>query len=395
MRCPGRALGGSSASFSDWRVQVVPEADLHRVIAYFADPACGAAAGLARRLHQDTAALGAFFQSYVLPFHSTLQNWIPDPVYDNAFALALKCQLMDWASRPAYPAVSAWLRDAIGSRNLPALFKLLQGLRLARKLGGPDQEWLRSCSGLPPVVHNIFLYEGTELLWRKLVLAAGVFDLDVGEPGPLWLAACRARSTEALAALLQAGADPNRSSRSGGTALHACIEGAAQGQKIEVQLAKLRLLLAQPGIDPNRIYQRGGIYAGTPLHQAVFMNVPQAVEVLLQHPATDVDGLALIEYGHWIVPRVSPLALAVFTCLGDSTHSAQTVETLAAAGARMQLFTTAGSTEDCADDIDRFRQLCADFQDDEVPITRQATLRAALVQGRQARVCRLEKGSEA
>ena len=61
----------------------------------------------------------------------------------------------------------------------------------------------------------------------------------------------------------------------------------------------------------------------------------------------------------------------------------------------MQRVTAAGITEDCGDDIDRFRQLCADFQDDEVSISRQGTLRAALVQGRQARVRRLEKGAEA
>ncbi|MCY4472960.1 MAG: ankyrin repeat domain-containing protein [Kistimonas sp.] len=363
------------------------EEDLAQAIAFFSSGLEKLGPEMLGRLSKNAGALDVFFQSHIVPLCKDIapQQEMPDSFGDDSLTFVLRCQQLDQVRMAAQPLALDLLERAVRSRNLPTVFKILRGLQRAQEPGSVNEERPRKYKAVE-LIKNAYLYQGIGLQWVKLLLASGVFDVNVGEQSGLWLAALSAPTTEAMAALLEAGADPNRGSRRGGTPLHACIENARSPQTQALQMDKLRLLLKHPGIDPGQVHEAAGIMGGTPLHQAVFMRVEAAVEQLLKHPRVEPDALAALEYGEFFMPMGSPLAAAAIDFLCNAECPETLVRTLAMSGARLLLDEPGQAIQDCTDDISRLRHLLAplvgDFVAGRTSDARAQQLTAIIAQAR-------------
>ena len=241
------------------------------------------------------------WQAIRLPF--------PDFAADSPLDCVLQCQLIDKTTGKRGPRDSCThriLRLAMTCGNVAVGFKMLRGLQQAQERGLLDTRWLTNKDG-QTLLERMFYYEDVSCfsLWLRLVLAAGIFDVNAGESSPLYLAILKAPDADAVAALLEAGAEPDRGNdRLCKSPLNLCVES-----DIDDQARKLQQLLACDGVDVNRPHATG-YWQGPPLFWAVFSGSLCAVTQLLAHPDTRIDRLYLVDSYHVRLGRGSLLALA-------------------------------------------------------------------------------------
>jgi|GEM_PF-3591926 len=303
---------------------------------------------LMRRLCNPEA-VGVLYEDDICRAYRRYGQPLPDPVNDSPGVFVRKCLAIDkvlYASGPCISCTFFVLEQAVATCNLPVAFKMLQGLRQTHLRGELAPSTLMDDEGYS-LLHRPFFYRSTSAQWRRLVLAARVLDVNQAGTGglyPLNWAIFLAPDADAVAALLQAGADPNHRDNPGPTALSFCTQAL-----VPQRMQKMQLLLDHDNIDPNCVTCTDPACAVSALHWAVSARSDEAVIQLLNHPATDPD--------MFCPGSGTPLAMAAARFLDEPGYPEAIVLALARAGGRLRLSGPHGERVDCEADIRRFQKL--------------------------------------
>ena len=317
-----------------------------------------------------------FFYDCIAFRHAHCGLPLPDPLHDAPLMFALKSLAIDRGASAAGRCTSYILQQALEAANVPVAFTLLKGLQDAMRQGFLDRCDLEDQRGRT-LLEGTFFYEQLNLDWCRLVLAAGIFDVNPASSPPLCRAISLSQDTAAIEALLEAGADPCvPDDITGEYPLVLCVRKGAG------RLAQLDALLGHPRVDPNQISGRGP-QATTALHQAISRGHIDLADRLLQHPATHPDVFCPASCG-------SPLAAAAVSFLLKRKEPDTMVRFLAQQGGRLIIASPAGDPIDCGHDLGRFRKLCGNDAIRAVTPDRTQQLHRALEQGRKAGRCKGE-----
>ena len=254
----------------------------------------------------DVQSMQAFFQREIAPRYGAGGLPLPNPAKDKPLVFVLKCQALGKIARQQQKlcacCIALLLRRAVETGCVPVAFKMLKGLQQARQQGLLVPASLESDKGLT-LLQEPGLYRKSSALWLRLVLASALFDVNPEKgAAPLLTAIFWHDNSDGTAALLAAGADPNRGGRLG-TPLTLCCHNGVQNH-----LSKMRLLLNHSAIDPDSCCGHGG----STLHWAVANNDTRAVTQLLAHPGTNPDALNLEGYGYALHSRVDHWIFCLF-----------------------------------------------------------------------------------
>ena len=298
-----------------------------------------------QRCLDDRHQLELFSRETARPFlHRRPRLPMPDIVGDSPALFVLKCLAIDAITMEWAEGMSCTffcLEQALATRNLPATWRILQGMRLALQQGHRLRTVLTDRDGYT-LLHRPFLYKSLSAGWLRLVLASGI--LDAGRPDsngmtPLNWAIFLAPDADAVCALLEAGANPNRGDPNGPHPLILCTNPA-----VEQGMEKMEALLRHKAIDPNSAASCDPFFAVTPLHWAVATGSITAVRRLLAHPAIDPNR---------VCPRGpgSPLAVAASHFLDRWEDCSAIIRALAAAGGRLVLWFPENKLVSCGSDV--------------------------------------------
>ena len=325
---------------------------------------------------QDALQDSAFFEQKIEPGYGQYGHPLPDLVQDSPQAFAFKCQTIDKALRCLYtmppPCVDALLRLAMANGDVAVAFRILQMLQELRQQGCLGQSLLENALGMT-LLSGQFFHQQLSPLWRRLVLAAAVFDLHPPHFTPLSEAIRLGRDAEAVELLLEAGARPDHGDSQDPVPLIGCVD-----RSIEQAVEKMDALLRH-GANPNQIPPEKDRWVFSALHCAAHEDMPGAALRLLAHPDTNPDLLCPRWCG-------SPLTSAAVEFLVHRSCSGNLVHLLAARGCRMLVRTSfPGYVRDCGDNINGLMSISVGPGplSSQVSEERKAQLRALLAQGRQ------------
>ena len=224
-----------------------------------------------------------------------------------------------------YATCSVLLLSAIQQENWAATAKLLECAQLdSEKSGGKFDTRLFLTTMQKNDLNEKHLWNHASPAWLRMVIALDLLDVKHSrcEQPPLIQACKAAPSADAVKALLDAGANPNKEESTGSspftplTPLHVCLD-----RNVPAWKSKLDTLLNHPGIDIGARH-----YSKSILHRAIDSADPALVKRILQHPAATPG----VFYSRFYSP---PLAYA--TELHDSRpdYPAEVLDVLAAVNA--------------------------------------------------------------
>ena len=291
---------------------------------------------------QDALQDSAFFSQDIEPLYGSCGQPLPDPVRDSPQQFASRCRTIDKAFehqwRIPVPCAATLLKRALENADVAMSFRLLQMLQALRQQGALAKSLLENRNGATLLIGRFF-HSKLGTLWRRLVLAAAVFDLHPRALTPLGQAIRLGPDAQAVELLLEAGAHPDHGDYFAPVPLTACLEPSVT-QPAEKMAALLRY-----GANPNQIPGYKDHCAAPVLHQAVSQGLSWAVCRLLAHPATDPDLICPWWCG-------SPLAIAAADFLVDHDKPGDMVRLLTAQGCRMLIHTAVmKGAEDCGDNL--------------------------------------------
>ena len=275
----------------------------------------------------DTRTMMAFFLQEIVPLYADWGLPLPDPVQDEPLAFVLKCQALDekvQQDTAGAPCTARLLKRVVETGAVAVAFKMLKGLQQAKKQQLLVQTSLAGENGKTLLQEEI-VYQKASRFWLKLLLAAAVFDLHPTQGDtPLTLAICCRKTSDAVAILLGAGADPNQGGRLLPVPISTCfLDG------VENRLSKIAQLLSHSALDPREV--------SCAVHEAVKSHDSNAVTQLLAYPGTDPDFLHMGSWG-------SPLVQAVRMCLENPHRPPDMLRLLASKGCHLiSLWYTADS----------------------------------------------------